>query len=327
MLRNSNKPSGFSVNPGNSALRWRSVFIALVLALSIGSAGKTLTAQAAPAGATELAFFMVAVKEGGSRTLCIGELAHVDVLVYREKVINGVSEAPDAVTGIRVNALVTNRNVGKISPERNTTIWASSIYPGAADFVFTAENIGETQVDFEATVVTPGWFGTNWGGGSRNVFGSIDVRVIPCKVKVTTISRASSGPYNLEGTGDEAEVVADAQGNFKGSTTVNWEDRNTSSCVFSLLSLSPSQVDWSGTIDSDQLVLTGTFQPTTTSYSFTCPSNGGSVSGQGTSSNGPLTIRVALTGGASTQAQMVANAAGSAVIVVIPEKCGGTASC
>jgi hypothetical protein len=53
------------------AKEWRSVvgmlFAALIIALTIGSAGQTPPAQAAPAGATELRFFMIANKERASK--------------------------------------------------------------------------------------------------------------------------------------------------------------------------------------------------------------------------------------------------------------------
>lgn len=163
MNRNSHNSRASSANTGISTLRWRTVFIALALALIVGSAGQTPSAQAAPAGATELRFFMIANKEGASKPVCIGELVTLQVLVYRYKVINGVSEAPDAVTGVKVTGRVDNPNIGQISPEQNTTILASSIYPGAADFVFHAKNPGETTITFVGTVGT-GWFGTNWGG-------------------------------------------------------------------------------------------------------------------------------------------------------------------
>jgi hypothetical protein len=330
MLRNSNNPGRLSVNAGNSALRWHSVFIALVLALTIGSAGQIPPARAAPTGATNLRFELKPYP-AGPLTISACELVHFDVNVSKEEqVVLFGNKRPvySILSGVVIKGSVQNSNIGTLSPPKNWTGFEPDD-TASASFTFTPKNAGETTITFKATV------GTYWVGDAKEKNANqievpdkpVQVTVTPCKFKVTTISRSSAGPYNAEGIGDEAEVVADAQGNFKGSTTVNWEIVNTTSCVFSLLSLTPSQVDWSGTIDSDQLALTGTFQPTTTSYSFTCPGIPGGDSGQHTNPIEPLSIRVALTGGASTQAQMVSNAAGSAVIVVIPEDCSGTASC
>jgi hypothetical protein len=317
MLRNSNNPGRLSVNAGSTAARWRSVFIALLLALTIGSAGQISPAQAAPAGDT-LKFSMRADRSRSTNSLCVGDEVNIYVSVKRTGSYFGTPYS-EGVSGASVEAFVGDpSNIGTISPQGNTTGWDLD-NAGMAKFVFTAKEIGETAVGFTGKI-DHHWFGTRLVDIRDIVEDGFAVKVIPCKFKVTTISRVSAVSSNAEGTSNEAEVVADAQGNFKGSTTVNWQVVNTTSCVFSLLSLTPSQVDWSGTIDSDQLVLTGTFQPTTTSYSFTCPGIPGGDSGQHINPIEPLTIRVALTGGGSTQPQMVSNAAGSAVIVVIPEE-------
>ncbi len=329
------------------AKEWRSVvrmlFAALILALTIGSAGQISPAQAAPDNPADINFEVWAFPKAPP-PVCINKTLKIYVSVNKGivKTINGKEyDLPRGTVsgGVTIQSSMSTSNVGTLTPESlPVEVDSGASSPGQVMFVFTATHRGTTTLIFESNGVIgagaavpgapPDSVLTSLGQKVPAKKAEIPVTVSgPCKFKVTTISRSSAGPYNAEGTGDEAEMVADAQGNFKGSTTVNWEIVNTSSCVYSLLSLTPSQVDWSGTIDSDQLVLTGTFQPTTTSYSFTCPGIPGSDSGRHTNSIEPLTISVALTGGASTQAQMVSNAAGSAVIVVIPEECSGTASC
>jgi hypothetical protein len=212
-----------SLNAGNPAQRWRSVILALALVLIIGTVNPTPSAQAAPAGSTELSFFMLANKEGGSKPVCVGELVTIEVLVLRLKVVNGVSEAPEAITGISVNGVVDNPNIGQISPSENTTIRASAIYPGAADFVFTAEKPGETIVAFSGMIVHPGWFGTNWGGSSQIVSDQVSVKVIPCKFKVEATSRWNNNVGGIYlAMMDEIVLRADAEGRYSGSANVNW---------------------------------------------------------------------------------------------------------
>ena len=142
-----------SLNQRNLVLRWNSIMLTLVLALIISTVNPAPAVQAAPSWSTELHFSMLASKNGGSKPVCVGELVTIEVLVLRLKVVNGVSEAPEAITGISVNGVVVNTDIGQISPPENTTHWASVIYPGAADFVFTAEKPGETIVAFSGMIV------------------------------------------------------------------------------------------------------------------------------------------------------------------------------
>jgi hypothetical protein len=259
------------------------------------------------------------------------ELSTVQVLVYRLKVINGVSEAPDVVTGVRVNGVVSNPNIGKISPERNTTIWASTIYPGAADFVFTAENFGETTVVFEATVVTPGWFGTNWQGGSSAVSASVDVQVIPCRFKVNIVSTFAAQSVKLVATMDGVMKVVSA-GQFTGSATVNWARAYTvggRDCS-GLIDIASSQANLTGKLDGNgRLAVEVTYLPAALTHSITC---GGSRTIQAVVIPDPLKLTVPATGELSTQSQGLSEPTyyamrGSASIVVVPEKCSGRDSC
>jgi hypothetical protein len=126
MFRNFNNSKGLSTHARNRYPRWRIVFIALLLALVIRSAGQTYPVQAAPPGATELKFMMLANKERPGQ-ICIGELVHINVLVYRYKLVGGVSGSPDTVTGITVDGWSHNPNIGQISPRKNMTIWASTL--------------------------------------------------------------------------------------------------------------------------------------------------------------------------------------------------------
>ncbi len=311
------------------AKRWHTVYIALVLALTLGNAGQTYSAQAAPPGATELSFFMLANKEGASKPVCIGELVHINVLVYRLKTVSGVSQAPEPVTGLSVIGLVDNPSIGQLSPSENTTSWASAIYPGAADFVFTAENYGETIVAFSAMIETPGWFGTNWGGASQIVSAQFDIRVVPCKYKVTTIGEWHvPGPANifLAATSDDAEVkAADAQGPFTGSTTVNWAESHSGvgNCPASaaVITIGNSRVEWTGKMDDNgQLTLHAAYQPAQASDSVSCGESG-TIQFQLTPD--PIQISLASSGGVFKQSLLLQGpeaTPGFVTIIVVPEE-------
>ena len=305
--------------------RWRRVFIALMVALSIGSGGQLPRVQAAPAGATELRFFMIANKEGASKPVCIGEAVTLQVLVYRMKVINGVSQAPDAVTGVYVTGVVANPNIGQISPEQNTTILASAIYPGAADFVFHAKSPGETTITFVGTVGT-GWFGTSWGGSSEALIADVNVRVVPCKFKVKAIQQAiiaGGGNFNIVAMIDEAEMKSDEQGHFTGTTPVNWVGAasNVGICSVSINVAATTQADLTGDMDeSGQLTGNLSIEAPDTMVTATCV--GVSNTSPMSLSADPLIFSVPSSGGVVTVAQgfvfETANMPGSAVIVVIP---------
>jgi hypothetical protein len=315
-----------SLNAGNPAQRWRSVILALALVLIIGTVNPTPSAQAAPAGSTELSFFMLANKEGGSKPVCVGELVTIEVLVLRLKVVNGVSEAPEAITGISVNGVVDNPNIGQISPSENTTIWASAIYPGAADFVFTAEKPGETIVAFSGMIVHPGWFGTNWGGSSQIVSDQVSVKVIPCKFKVEATSRWNNNVGGIYlAMMDEIVLRADAEGRYSGSANVNWIGTFMMDSCPKEYTIPSGQAKLTGELnDSGQLIATLTYQPVAVTFNGAC----GNLSGWDDFqvSQDPLRFSVPASGGVFALPQFLIGSRemgifdGSVAIVVIPQE-------
>ena len=330
MNRNSYNLDGSHKHAGYQKPRWRSVFIALLLALVLGSASQMPLAQAAPASATDVGFFMLALKEGASKPVCKGELVHLNVLVYRQKMINGVSAAPEPITGLSVIGVVDNPDIGKISPDENTTIWASAIYPGAADFVFTAENYGETIVAFAATIENPGWVGAN-GGVSQTVSAQLDIRVVPCKFKVVTIGEwhiPGEANISIVALSDDAEVTApNAQSTYTGSASVDWiaSGDRVLDCV-GQFTMGSSQVDWTGRMnDSGQLVLDGTWQQVAGSINNTCTNSEGTISGsfQLQLKPDPANVSATSSGGVYRQSQNLqfdgANP-GYVTIIVVPDE-------
>lgn len=330
MIENSRNPKRLSINAGAGSLvsRWRSIFTSLVVVLMIGNTGQISTVQAAPADITELRFFMIANKKGASKPVCIGERVPIQVLVYRLKLVDGVSQAPEVVTGASVNGVVENPNIGQISPTQNTTQWAgSSIYPGAADFVFTAENAGETIIRFAGIVATPGWFGTNWKGGAKSFTAEVAVRVIPCKFKVEAIAEwyeASDGAYySIAAASDEAVVTADADNHYTGSANVHWvgSGQTADPCGFPV-QIASGQVQYTGELDeSGQLVINQTYEPVENSWTYACGNVSGS--GKGLFTSDSISVSMPASGGASTLPHVLnvvwwIPMSGSVTIVVTP---------
>lgn len=331
MNRNSNISKDLSAHTAgrHPVPRWRSVFIALVLALIFGSAGQAPVAQAAPDGATELSFYMRALKEREG-SVCKGELVAISVLVNRHNVPSWWSEDGDElanldnkVTGVEVNGLVQNPNIGELSPNKRTTILEGAGSPGAADFMFIAKNYGETEITFRGQVVTPGWFGTNWGGGVQNVTASVHVTVSPCSYKVSTVSTWKVGMTSV-GTMDGV-MKSDKQGNFTGSANVNWvaSTIGDGGCG-AATGIAPSKADLTGKLDENgQMVGQVTFGPSSASGFAQCYVAG--VSTENFFTPDPLTIRASSEGASVyTQAQAVrannGSFTGTATIVVIPEE-------
>ncbi len=315
-----------SLNQRNLVLRWNSIMLTLVLALIISTVNPAPAVQAAPSWSTELHFSMLASKNGGSKPVCVGELVTIEVLVLRLKVVNGVSEAPEAITGISVNGVVVNTDIGQISPPENTTHWASVIYPGAADFVFTAEKPGETIVAFSGMIVHPGWFGTNWGGSSQIVSDQVDVRVIPCKYKIKATSRWNN---NVGGTYlammDETEFRADAEGRYLGSANVNWIGTFMMDSCPKEYTIPSGQTDLTGEVnDNGQLLATLTYQPVAVTFKGAC----GNLSGWDNFqvSQDPLRFSLPPSGGSFALQQFLIGSGemgifdGSVSIVVIPQE-------
>lgn len=328
MNRNYHNSRGLSTHDRNSIPRWRTVFIGLVLVVVIRSAGQPYPVQAAPPGATELKFMMLANKEKPGQ-ICTGELVHINVLVYRYKLVGGVSGSPDTVTGVTVNGWSNNPNIGQISPRKNTTIWSSSIYSGAADFVFRAENPGNTVITFDATVATPGWFGTNWGGGSKTVTTSVDVQVIPCKYKIEAVGQwheASDGAYySITSVTEQTVITADADGHYTGSASVNWAGtgRTGNGCEISFQADS-GLAHYAGEVDeSGQLVLKQTYEPVKASDSYDCGNESGWA--KGLVSSDPISLHIPGPGGVFTPSHVLnldwwVPMSGSITFVVIPEE-------
>lgn len=317
MSRNSHNLKGLSVNP---VPRWRSVFIALVLVLTIGSVSQTAPAQAAPAGDVT-SYIWLEARALGSRTICVGEQVVIRVKVYM-RVWLDEKHSYDAQLGLaEIKHVVVGS--GTVSPNK-LPISVTSNSVGAADFTFTAKEPGETTVVFGGTVPVDEIWRSVLSG--HDVAGSIDLTIVECEYKVTTISRWNIGPISLVATIKDGKMKLDEQGHLTGTAMVKWEtifnvpDLNAACGGSRDVSVTDSQASFSGDVsDSGQVTVNITYQPTMYSIKGSC-SVGPVVDGAQEITPAPLAITVADSGGVSTRAQDLEGQPGSAIIAVFPEK-------
>jgi hypothetical protein len=329
MNRNSNisKKSTAQTAGRLSVPHWCSLIIALALALAIGSVSQTLPAQAAsvPGDPISIGFKLVVAPEKLPTILCGKKLfLYVAVDKTKYKVINDKTYqipdhvgAPDAKGKLTAGPGTLQPQIGFADDDGNTV--------DSTDFIFISDQPGTTTLKFTAFIKNA-WIGANEkivNGSSVEIEKEVTVKVV-CKVLATTISTWSAG-MDIVATIDDAVMKADAQGNFTGSATVNWVTSVIGDPGCGAVStMAPTKADLTGEInDSDQLVGKVTFQPMSASGFAACAGKRISTSNSGIAD--PLTIRVAASGGVSTQAQVSTwtkggSLTGSAIIILVPEE-------
>lgn len=331
MNKNFHNSRGSSTHGGNQNPRWRTVFIALVLALAIGSASQTPPVQAAPAGV--LAYFSMEVQNPKTTLRCgqtVTYLVRVDVAPS-----HGMPTPSPASMGfakgismanITVEASSVNKSVGDFvgtGTAKTVVVLDGDLAGLGAKFKFKANKPGKTTLYFEGLV------------GKEYVSTKLDVTVLPCKFKAKTVLQFSTGFYNLAGISSDAVMIADEQGHLTGSASMSWAYSEVISgggpCRYSMLA-ADSQVDLVGQLDEDggQVMTTATFQPTTVSSTVSCPPFTGT--GPDLATVHPLTFTVDSSGGVSTQTataegiqgglELEGPVSGTARVILIPEEDG-----
>jgi len=157
MNKHSCNSTGSSPHAGNPDARWRTVFIALVLAPIIGSASQTLPAQAAPgqAGVERNEYYLTPSGAGGLDRVCVGGLVVFNVIAERRLGPDGRKDTnPPAQAGVTVNGSVLNPAYGTLTPTSPETSMGSNP-PGSAVFTFRALSPGTTELRFTGRVATP----------------------------------------------------------------------------------------------------------------------------------------------------------------------------
>jgi hypothetical protein len=221
-----------------------------------------------------------------------------------------------SVIGINVDAQSKDPSVGDFVGARTaktTVVLDDDLATLGTKFRFKANKPGKTTLYFQGLV------------GKEYVSFNLDVKVLPCKFKATTIGEWHvDGPANISvvAISDDAEVEADEQGNLTGSTTVNWvaTSSGVGDCPAAGIEIGSSRVDWNGEIDdTEHLSLQGTFLPAQGSVSVDCGTSG-TVPVQLTPD--PLQAGVTFSGGVFRQSQVLEGPegpmSGFVTIVVVP---------
>lgn len=342
MFRNSHNSRGSSLNAGNSAPRWRTVFMALVLALSIGSAGQIPPAQAASPDPTDISFELNVYPE--KLTMLCGEektlYASVSKTMY--KVINDKEFRLYAGPGLSpsVDGEVTGPKIGTLAKELvdlENMEDANDIQQ--IPFKFTANKPGTTTLKFSASI-NGSWIEPNvkLGQSAAKLLKEVSVQV-NCKFKVKTRSRWTMPgihAFDINAMIDNAVMKADEQGNFTGSATVNWAVATTvlsPVCISASFTVSPSQANLTGQMDeSGLLVVNLPYQPAAASVTQVCRTPTGPFTStyHYQLAPDPLRFSVPSSSGVFNQSQVLVATSdemagpwplsGSSVIVVIPEE-------
>ena len=293
--------------------RWRMVF-ALVLALTIGSAGQIPPAQAAPHAANWQLF--LSITGAPSDPICIGDKGDLTVRILGDKVDDSETDALTPkihLLGISVyGGVVGDYGIVTLSPS-TAVISASNDPPDSARFTFVAKKAGQVSLDFDAQVNTS-WFGPFSSPESGTVKQSVNIKVVQCKYKVMTVWKHNDVIYHTTGSSDQVLMTRDESGSFTGSGTMHWVYAYVGKTCKMQASASPSPVKLKGTLDDDggQFTVAVTFGASTIPSSVSCP--GASAGATRTGTLDPLTISVASSGGTFTKSL----AGGTATIVVVP---------
>lgn len=215
MNRNSHNSRGSSTHAGNQNPRWRTVFIALVLALVIGSAGQTPPAQAAPAPQQGFGYKLRAINLSGGDFICVGDRVKLNVRVTRG--FENQQNIQD-VTGVLVTASASNASIGQLDQvEANTGYIAD--FPGTINFKFTAKKAGTTTISFEGTI-NHTWLGIAIGTYTRT--DQVVLTVEECQYRVSAVSEFTVPGAFVGAVFKDAVMTLGSDGLYTGTATVHW---------------------------------------------------------------------------------------------------------
>ncbi len=319
---------GFSANAGNQNPRWRTVFIALVLALAVGSAGQTPSVIAAPAG-VPVKVYMELVNP--KTRVCVGKTAQYPVRVYTPPTTSaGIDFDRYALPGIKVEGFSQDKTVGDFLGAKKGTLTTRTTAPSDEDideaggfestpntayFTFKAKKAGTTTLYFEASA------------HGQYVSDKVSVKVVNCKYKVIIGSQMNwCGPYGcikFRGVSTDGQVTADETGYiFTGTAPVYWVSTSKVPNCGAVNSLGIGQVKMRGNLsDSGQLLLELNYDTVPFTDVVTCPGIGSGSSALPITPS-PLTVTVPSFGGVVQLSQQMDGgpepALGSANVYVIP---------
>jgi len=328
MFKNFSNPPGSSRQNRNLIPRLSSLPLALVLVLSLGSAGQIPPAHAAPA-ATELRYSMSAKKLGGNATICIGDDVPIHVRVTRAEFVGNQGNNVQDIPGARIEASMSNSGIGRLNPISIYTGWDSND-PGGADYTFHAEKAGTTIIKFKGTISQIWWpakLGLPPLVNRRDfVNAQVDITVKKCDYKVTSISKWQvPGPVNLriEASISEAGLVDDGTGRFTGTASVQWHLTTSKLLDCEAQSVTTtSEAELTGVREDEELTLDLAFVTANITLPVFCVGSDGGIASGGTPTQmtpKPVTFTVPATGGGTRETHVLQGpetVSGSVVVIV-----------
>ena len=195
MFRTSRGARGTSAGIGNLNPRWRTVIMALILALGMGSAGQSALAQ--DGGATPVKINTIMLTSMTPQEICIGDSGTIRVQVIRER--TAISSIPGFVKPQReqrmvtVNASIADTSVASFINEQRQVISNDSDVPGQVSFVIHGDKEGSTQAVIKTEQIErlPDETFDNASGGffvADTITRTVPLKVTNCEYKVNLIS-------------------------------------------------------------------------------------------------------------------------------------------
>lgn len=331
MIKNSNiskNLSGYAAgrNPAWNPLSHRlAVFIPLLLALVIGSAGQTVPAQAQ---IPVINFsYRVAVIDP-PRQICVGETKEFKVSL-REIIAPGSNQTEEPAEmqmppGTTIAVTVENSSIAAptgVSSILVSSPNASSYRPGIVVFTVKGKKAGHTLITFDAAM-------THFFAQPAPV----EVKVANCPVYVQAISRFfkkfPNGSTKFRAvTTQQAKVTADENTNsYSGEAPVFWIATSKVPHCAPSDSISLGNVHISGTADEDTGTLHLNLLYDPVNYSEVIPCSGGSGGSTGQISTTSIDVIVPRSGGVRSVHQDLTlegiSVTGSVDVYVFPSQFG-----
>ncbi len=286
------------------APRGRWVFMTLVLAIVVGSAGGPLPARAAPT-VTSIDTWLVARKLKGDQTICVGDKVIIAVNVFKRIGVEG-NFLLGRLTGVEVEAFLDGSGVGKINPAKTTTTMASDNI-NRNRFTFIAEKPGETTVVFQGKVGKKVFLGLEISSGNT-VTAAMPLKVENCEYRVSTTSRwvQKGGTFSVVAMITDAGMTMDKPGHYTGDAQVKWyivPNIELAGCTIGDVSVPNGEAILTGEwADGPDLILDVDFDPVGFEpVKIACPNLPGSPEGTAQSDSkrqpGTLTKRFPASGG------------------------------
>ena len=309
---------------------WGVWILALVVILTISSAGQPLLAQASPPGQAGYTLWKHYLTHFGAERLervCVNDFVVFNVKAERFLANNTTYVGPDGaqysnppqqVGGVTVNGSVLNTDIGSLTPGSEKTSLRSNP-PGSAVFTFLAKKPGLTELTFTGKIFDP--LSMLVGQPDRIYLPfTLDARVVNCKFTLTTVSIwrvPGEAQLALVALINEAKLEMDPQGRFSGQARVTWTGGASpvGDCSAAVV-IGDSQANLEGVMDPfGWLNVNVTFQPASVAISGNCTNGTFGVTAD------PLHLSVPSTGGSDTLSQVLQGPEtmqGGAHILVLP---------